>query len=47
MAKLLHCICMAQNKIKSLSLLFASHIYKSEDVQLLLIIHSFVFMGIK
>jgi len=45
--KLLHCVYMVQNKMKSLSLLFACHIYKSRDVQMLLIIHYFVLTGVK
>jgi hypothetical protein len=36
LTKLFHCVYVVQNKMKSLSLLFAYHIYKSKDVQMLL-----------
>jgi len=47
LTKLLHCVYVVQNKMKLLSLLFACHIYKSKDVQMLLNVHYFVLTGIK
>jgi len=47
LTKLFHCVYVAQNKMKLLSLLCACHIYKSKDVQMLLTVHYFVLTVIK